>query len=259
MIEVQNLSRSFLDKKRGVVKAVDNVSFQVQKGEIFGLLGPNGAGKSTTLRVLATLLAPNSGTARMDGFDVVRQSAEVRSRIGFLTGDMGLYLRMSPREILHFFAKLSGVADADVARRAQSLIDLLDMRDFADTRTDKLSSGMKQKTAIARTLVHDPPILILDEPTATLDVPTARVIEAAILEAKARGKCILYSTHIMEEAEYLCDRIAVIHQGEIKISGTMADLRQATGKQRLREIFLDLLGLPADPRMPANPREGATA
>jgi sodium transport system ATP-binding protein len=252
MIRVTELSRTFTDKKRGLVRAVDQVSFEVRPGEVFGLLGPNGAGKSTTLRMLATLLTPSSGSASMDGFDVVKNSAEVRSRIGFLTGDMGLYLRMSPREILHFFGTLSGVSSAELSGRVERLIQMLDMGGFADTRTDKLSSGMKQKTAIARTMVHDPPVLILDEPTAALDVPTARVIEAAILEAKTRGKCILYSTHIMEEAEYLCDRIAVIHEGQIKICGTMDELRAKTGKQRLREIFLDLLGLPADPRERVN-------
>ncbi len=248
MIEVSELSREFFDKKRGNVKAVDRVSFSGAAGEIFGLLGPNGAGKSTTLRVISTLLAPSGGQAKLAGFDIQRDAAKVRKNVGFLTGDMGLYLRMTPRELMHFFGRTAGVADAALRRRSDELIAMLDMKDFADTRTDKLSSGMKQKTAIARTLVHDPPILILDEPTATLDVPTARVIEAAILDAKARGKCIVYSTHIMEEAEYLCDRIAVIHKGEIKASGTMDELRASTGKHRLREIFLDLLGLPADPR-----------
>jgi sodium transport system ATP-binding protein len=248
VIEVQELSREFSDKKRGQVKAVDRVSFRVAAGEIFGLLGPNGAGKSTTLRVISTLLSPTSGRATLAGFDIQKNAADVRKSIGFLTGDMGLYLRMTPREVMQFFGRMAGVEAATLRRRSEELIAMLDMTEFADTRTDKLSSGMKQKTAIARTLVHDPPILILDEPTATLDVPTARVIEAAILDAKARGKCIVYSTHIMEEAEYLCDRIAVIHKGEIKASGTMEELRASTGKQRLREIFLDLLGLPADPR-----------
>ncbi len=248
MIEVQDLTRTFADKKRGTVRAVDGVSFSVKPGEIFGLLGPNGAGKSTTLRLISTLLKPSGGRATVAGYDIVAQPEEVRRRIGFLTGDMGLYLRLSPREIMRFFGQMAGVEAGALQRRSAELIEMLDMKEFADTRTDRLSSGMKQKTAIARTLVHDPPVLILDEPTATLDVPTARVIEAAILEAKARGKCIIYSTHIMEEAEYLCDRIAVIHQGQIKVCGTMEDLRVRTGRQRLREIFLELLGLPADPR-----------
>ena len=244
MIHVQNLSRSFEDKKRGTVKAVDNLSFDVNPGEIFGLLGPNGAGKSTALRLISTLLKPSSGTATINGFDIAMQASDVRRQIGFLTGDMGLYARLTPREILQFFGRLAEVDETELNRRTVDIINRLDMRDFADTRSDKLSSGMKQKTAIARTLIHDPPVLILDEPTAMLDLPTARVIEQSILEAKRSGKCIVYSTHIMEEAEYLCDRIAVINHGKLKISGTMDELRAATGKHRLREIFLELLELP---------------
>jgi sodium transport system ATP-binding protein len=245
MIDVQGLSREFADSKRGAFKAVDDVSFRVERGEIFGLLGPNGAGKSTTLRILATMLKATSGTAKVNGFDIAAEPAEVRRQIGFLTGDMGLYARLTPREVLRFFGELAEVPSAALEARIAELLSRLDMNSFADTRCDKLSSGMKQKTAIARTLVHDPPVLILDEPTATLDLPTARVIEASILEAKRMGKCIIYSTHIMEEAEYLCDRIGVIHQGRMRISGTMDELRAATGKQRLREIFLDLLGMEA--------------
>ena len=244
MIHVQNLSRSFEDKKRGTVKAVDNLSFDVGNGEIFGLLGPNGAGKSTALRLISTLLKPSSGTATINGFDIATQASDVRRQIGFLTGDMGLYARLTPREILQFFGRLAEVDETELNRRTVDIINRLDMRDFADTRSDKLSSGMKQKTAIARTLIHDPPVLILDEPTAMLDLPTARVIEQSILDAKRSGKCIVYSTHIMEEAEYLCDRIAVINHGKLKISGTMDELRAATGKHRLREIFLELLELP---------------
>lgn len=243
MIQVQGLCRSFQDKKRGTVKAVDNLSFSVERGEIFGLLGPNGAGKSTALRLISTLLKPTGGTASVNGFDIGTHPAEVRRQIGFLTGDMGLYARLTPREILHFFGRLAEVPESQLKGRAEALIERLDMRDFADTRSDKLSSGMKQKTAIARTLVHDPPVLILDEPTAMLDLPTARVIEGSILDARRDGKCIVYSTHIMEEAEYLCDRIAVINHGKLKICGTMDELRAATGKQRLREIFLELLTL----------------
>ncbi len=245
MIQVQNLCRSFEDKKRGTVKAVDNLSFSVAKGEIFGLLGPNGAGKSTALRLISTLLKPSSGSATVNGFDITTESSDVRRQIGFLTGDMGLYARLTPREILQFFGRLAEVPEEELKRRSADIIARLDMRDFADTRSDKLSSGMKQKTAIARTLIHDPPVLILDEPTAMLDLPTARVIERSILDAKRSGKCIVYSTHIMEEAEYLCDRIAVINHGQLKISGTMDELRAATGKQRLREIFLELLELPS--------------
>jgi sodium transport system ATP-binding protein len=246
MIHVQALSKSFHDPKRGTRLAVDGVTLDVRAGEVFGLLGPNGAGKTTTLRLLATLLKPSSGTATLGGYDITRDPAKVRASIGFLSGDMGLYARLTPREILDFFGKLHGMDTARRAKRSAELMALFDMQSFADVRTDKLSTGMKQKTAIARTMLHDPPILILDEPSSGLDVPTARTIEAAIVDAKRAGKCILYSTHVMEEAEYLCDRIGVISDGRLKITGTMAELRAVTGKQRLREIFLDLLGLPQD-------------
>ena len=242
MIDVQNLIKQFPGSSR---PAVDGVSFQVRAGEVFGLLGPNGAGKTTTLRMLATLLKPTSGTALMDGADIVREPATVRERIGFLSGDMGLYPRLTPREMLVFFGKLNGMDSARLSQRIEELLNLFDMTGFADVRGDKLSTGMKQKTAIARAMLHDPPILILDEPTAGLDVPSARAIEATIQATRKSGKCVLYSTHVMEEAEYLCDRIAVISDGKLKITGTMDELRTATGKQRLREIFLDLLGLAA--------------
>jgi sodium transport system ATP-binding protein len=245
MIEVRELSKSFAGPKGGVFRAVDGVSFQVAAGEVFGLLGPNGAGKTTTLRMLATLLKSSSGTAAINGFDIVREPAQVRAQIGFLSGDMGTYARLSPREMLSFFGKLHGMTAPRVAKRIGELFALLDMTSFADVRGDKLSTGMKQKAAIARSMLHDPPVLILDEPTAGLDVPTSRVVEAAVLDAKRCGKCVVYSTHVMEEAEYLCDRIGVISGGRLKAEGTMEQLRAQTGKQRLREVFLDLLGLPS--------------
>jgi sodium transport system ATP-binding protein len=245
MIHVLGLSKSFADPKRGTHLAVDNISFEVRAGEVFGLLGPNGAGKTTTLRMLATLLKPSSGTATLNGFDIVREPEQVRGQIGFLSGDMGLYGRLTPRETLEFFGSLNGLDSSRAQHRIPEVLAMLDMNSFADVRGDKLSTGMKQKTAIARALLHNPPVLILDEPTSGLDVPTARNIEAAVMKAKQDGKCILYSTHIMEEAEYLCDRIGVIDGGKLKAIGTMEDLRRETGKQRLREIFLDLLGLAA--------------
>ena len=241
MIEVDNLSRHFTDKKRGLVKAVDEVSFRVEPGEIFGLLGPNGAGKSTTLRIIGTLLEPTSGVARVNGADVRKEPERVRGQIGFLSGDMALYSRMTPRELMFFYGRLCDVPEGELKKRSEEMIGTLGMQEFCDTRIDRLSSGMKQKAAIGRALIHDPPVLIFDEPTATLDVPTSRIVEAFVLEAKRQGKCIVYSTHIMEEAEYLCDRIAVINEGRIRMTGTMEELRAATGKQRLREIFLDLL------------------
>ena len=243
MIRVDGLTKVFQDRKRGAVRALDGVSFQVQASEIVGILGPNGAGKTTALRLLATVLKPTSGTAVVAGYDIVRQPELVRSKIGFLSGDMGLYGRLTPREILAFFGRLGGMEAAPLKKRIADVIAMLGMGSYADTRTDKLSTGMRQRAAIGRTIVHDPPILILDEPSYGLDVPTARLIENFILEARNNGKCIVFSTHVMEEAEYLCDRIVVIHEGRVRATGTMDDLRAATGKTRLREIFLDLLGI----------------
>jgi len=241
MIHVDRLTKSFQDKKRGVVHALDHVSFEVKDREIFGLLGPNGAGKTTCLRLLATILKPTEGTAQVSGADIVRSPEMVRRQIGFLSGDMGSYARLTPREVLNFFGKLNGLEGLKLKQRIDEMVETFDFGEYANTKIDKLSTGMKQKVAIARTVLHDPPILILDEPSAGLDVPTARLIENFILKAKASGKSILFSTHVMEEAEYLCDRIGVVHQGRLKAMGTMDELRESTGKLRLREIFLDLL------------------
>ena len=241
MIQVENLTKTFRDKARGQRAVVDHISFEVGDGEILGLLGPNGAGKTTTLRMLATLLKPTSGRAVVGGHDVTAEPAEVRRQIGFLSGDMGLYHRLTPREILRVFGRLNGLDEVRLRVRIEEAVAMLHMQDFMDTKVDQLSTGMRQRAALARTLLHDPPILILDEPTGGLDVPTARVIEEFIVQAKRSGKCILYSTHVMEEAEFLCDRIAVINEGRIRIIGTMSELKAVTGRERLREIFLDLL------------------
>jgi sodium transport system ATP-binding protein len=243
MIEVEQLTKTFHDKKRGEIHALDHASFAVNPHEIFGVLGPNGAGKTTLLRLLATVLKPTAGTATLNGHDIVREPAAVRASLGFLSGDMGLYGRLTAREILAFFGRLGGLDGAALENRIRDIIARLDISSYAGTRIDKLSTGMRQRVAIARTIVHDPPVLILDEPSYGLDVPSARLIENFVLEARRQGKCIVLSTHVMEEAEYLCDRIAVIHEGRVRITGTMDDLRAATGKTRLREIFLDLLGI----------------
>jgi sodium transport system ATP-binding protein len=242
MISVEDLAKYFHDKKRGAVHALDGISFEASAGEIFGLLGPNGAGKTTTLRLLSTILRPTSGTARVNGADITRNPEVVRQQIGFASGDMGQYGRLTPRETLSFFGQLNGLPKALLQARVEETIEQFDIGGFADTKTDNLSTGMKQKVAIARTVVHDPPVLILDEPSAGLDVPAARLIEEFMLSAKRAGKCILFSTHVMEEAEYLCDRVGVVNQGKLTAVGTMEELRLRTGKQRLREIFLDLLG-----------------
>ena len=243
MIQVEGLAKRFKDRKRGDFNALDGVSFEARAGEIFGLLGPNGAGKTTTLRILATILKPDGGTARIGGADIVTNPDGVRRQIGFTSGDMGQYGRLSPRESLSFFARLNGLDGAAMRARVGEVMDQFGVTAYADTKIDKLSTGMKQKVAIARTVVHNPPVLILDEPSSGLDVPSARMIEEFILEAKRAGKCILFSTHIMEEAEYLCDRIGVVNQGKMMAVGTMDELRQRTGRQRLREVFLSLLGL----------------
>jgi len=240
-ILVENLSKHFRDKKRGLVKAVDQLSFQSKAGTIFGLLGLNGAGKTTTLRMLATMLRPTSGTAKVAGFDIVTESDKVKANIGFLTGSTGLYLRLTPREIIIYFGRLSGMNVATVKTRTKQLIEMLDMGDFADSRIDKLSTGQKQKTSIARTLIHDPPILILDEPTSGLDVLTSRAIIELVRGAKNEGKCVIFSTHIMHEAAALCDEIAVIHQGTLKASGTLENFRRKWGKENLDDIFVAIV------------------
>jgi len=240
-ITVENLSKHFSDKKRGLVKAVDDLSFQCQAGKVFGLLGLNGAGKTTTLRLLATMLKPTSGTAKVAGFDIQADPDKVKSKIGFLTGSTGLYLRLTPREILSYFGRLAGMDTTSVKARAEHLIEVLGMGEFADRRIDKLSSGQKQKTSIARTLIHDPPVLILDEPTVGLDVLTARAIIQLVRNAKDEGKSVIFSTHIMHEAASICDEIAVIHEGRLRTQGTLAEFRRKWGMENLDDIFVAII------------------
>lgn len=244
MIRVNSLEKSFKDPKRGIVMAVNGLSFEAKAGEIFGLLGSNGAGKTTVLRILATILRPTGGSAEIAGYDVVRRAQDVRRSIGFLSGDMGHYHRLSPREVMTIFGELNGLRGAKLKSRVENLIDQFGMAEYANSRADGFSTGMRQRAAIARVLVHDPPVLMLDEPTSGLDVPTAQIIESFIAGARSAGKCVILSTHIMEEAEYLCDRVAVVHAGKLQALGTMDELRARTGKQRLREIFLDLIHVP---------------
>ena len=191
--------------------------------------------------MLATILRPTSGGAVVAGHDILTEPELVRRNVGFLSGDMGLYHRLTPRETLRFFGQLSGMDEASIHRRTTELFDIFGIGEFGNSRVDRLSTGMKQKVAIARAVIHDPPVLILDEPTSGLDVPAAHVVEEYILSAKRAGKCVLLSTHAMEEAEFLCDRIAVINEGRIGAEGTMDQLRRRTGKQRLRDVFVALL------------------
>jgi sodium transport system ATP-binding protein len=241
MVRVRSLFKSFEDSKRGRVAAVDGISFEARQGEIFGLLGSNGAGKTTTMRILATILKPTSGTAEVAGYDILTSPVDVRRKIGFLSGDMGFYHRLSPREVMTIFGKLNGVEGPKLKARVNLLLERFGITEYADTRAETFSTGMRQRAAIARVLVHDPPVLILDEPTAGLDVPSSQIVENFIIETKAAGKCVVLSTHVMEEAEYLCDRIAVVHAGRLQALGTMDELRRHTGKQRLREVFLNLI------------------
>jgi sodium transport system ATP-binding protein len=241
MIRVDGLQKTFRDRQRGLIQAVDHLTFEVRPGEIFGLLGSNGAGKTTTLRILATILKPTGGTAEVAGHDVVQDPDSVRRSIGFLGGDMGFYHRLTPREVMKTFGALHGLDRTQLEHRVGELIDHFEMGAYADSRSDTFSTGMRKRAALARVLVHDPPVLILDEPTTGLDVQTSQVIERFILAARAAGKCVVLSTHIMEEAEYLCDRIAVVHAGRLEAIGTMEELRLRTGKQRLREVFLSLV------------------
>jgi sodium transport system ATP-binding protein len=237
-IEVSSLSKRFPGKRASAITAVDQVSFDCAEGEIFGLLGPNGAGKTTTLRMISTLLVPDSGSAKVAGFDVVEQPEQVRRNIGLVSSDIALYSRMTPREIMRFVARLSHYPADKLEDRIEEVIGILKMSSFADLHTEKLSSGMKQRASIGRAIVHDPPVIVLDEPTAALDVAAIRDVHLFMLHAKSRGKTILFSTHIMSEAEKLCDRIAIISSGKIQASGTLDELRSRTGHNELEEVFL---------------------
>ena len=242
MIQARNLSKFFHDKKPGEIRAVDNVSFTCRPGQIYGLLGANGAGKTTTLRLLATLLRPTSGTATVAGFDTAASPEQVRASLGFLATSTALYSRLTARETIAYFGRLNGLTVAQVADRTRRLADELDLNEFLDRRVDKFSTGMKQKTSIARTVVHDPAVIILDEPTIGLDVMTARNIVRFVRDCRARGKTVIYSTHVMSEVEKLCDVIGIIHQGRLVAEGSLAELRQRFGEQDMEEIFVRAIG-----------------
>lgn len=242
MIEAHGLSKTFVDKKRGPFRAVDDVSFSARPGEIFGLLGPNGAGKTTLLRMLGTILAPTAGTASVNGFDIVAEPQQVRENIGFLTGSAGLYERLTARETVSYFAELYGLDERTKDERIDAVFSALDIHEFADRRCDKLSTGQKQRVSIARSIIHQPPVLFFDEPTSGLDVVAARTVVRFIRRCKNEGRTVVFSTHIMSEVETLCDRIAVIYQGKIAAIGTLDELRAQTGKTAFEHVFLRLIG-----------------
>jgi sodium transport system ATP-binding protein len=241
VIEARALCKNFQDKKRGVVRAVDHVSFTCHPGKIYGLLGANGAGKTTTLRLLATILEPTDGTAIVCGHDVVEQPEKVRSIVGFLSTATALYPRLTAQEMVEYFGRLNGLDNATVKKRVDEMFSRLDMNGFRDRRCDKLSTGMKQKTSIARTLVHDPPVMIFDEPTSGLDVMAARTIIDFIRECRDRGKTVIFSTHIMTEVEKLCDVIGIIHGGKLLAEGTLTELREKYAENDLEEIFVKII------------------
>jgi sodium transport system ATP-binding protein len=241
MIQVENLAKSFQDLRRGQVLAVDHISFEAHPGEVFGLLGPNGAGKTTAMRILCTVLQPTGGTARIAGFDVRTQAGEVRKHIGFLSANTAIYDRMSAWELVDYFGRLYGMEAEPLRERMELLFETLQMNAFRDVLGAKMSTGMRQKVSLARAIVHDPPVLILDEPTAGLDVLVGRAVMQSIDQLRALGKCILFSTHIMREVEKLCDRVAILSRGRIRASGTLPELRARYGEQDLDELFFTLV------------------
>jgi sodium transport system ATP-binding protein len=236
MIVAESLGKEFRAKKRGVIRAVENLSFSCAPGQIYGLLGANGAGKTTALRMLATILTPTSGTASVAGFDIRRDPEKARQNSGFLS--TALYGRPTALEMVEYFGSLYGLDSATVRRRTLALFERLAINSFRDRRCEDLSTGMKQRVSIARTLVHDPPVMIFDEPTSGLDVISARTIVAFIRECRASGKTVVFSTHVMSEAEKLCDKIGIIHDGRLLAEGSLAELRSRYGHSDLEEIFM---------------------
>ena len=232
------LTAHALGKRFGTVVAVDNVDLVVHAGEVVGLLGPNGAGKTTTLRMLAGILAPSAGVVQIDGVDMRAEPLVAKAKIGFLSGDTQLYQRLSPREVLRYFGRLYGMDAARIARRTDELVRDLEMDDFEERPCGTLSAGQKQRANIARAFLHEPDLLILDEPTTALDVLSGRFIVEAIRRERAAGRAVLFSTHIMSEAEYLCDRIALLHQGRLVDTGTQPELLARAQAANLTDAFL---------------------
>jgi len=230
-----------LTKKFGGFTAVDEVTFEVGNGKVFGLLGPNGAGKTTTMRLLSTLLKPTSGTATVAGYDLLREPQKVRASIGVLPEDSGLYDRLTPREHLLYYGKLHGMPEDLLRKRSDELLEIMELTDRANTKVGDFSKGMKQKVALLRAFIHDPPVLLLDEPTAGLDVMSARSIHGFVERFRKEGKAIMISTHNMTEAQRLCDRIAIIDHARIVAVGTVEELQKRTSQKDLESIFVQLV------------------
>lgn len=250
MIQVDQVSKRFqLSKKQQKENntnakeqlAVDNVSFSCSPGRVFSLLGPNGAGKTTTLRMIATIFQPSSGSIKVAGHDVMTEPQMIRSKIGFLTGSTSLYARLTADETINYFAKLYGVNDSELKKRKDYLYDLLNMSHFLNKRVGKMSTGMKQKVSICRTMIHDPEVVIFDEPTSGLDVITAENIIALIKQCKTDGKTVIFSSHIMSEVDLLCDDLAIMHKGKICYSGSMDEFRSSMQADSLTAEFIRIV------------------
>jgi len=240
LIAVENLAKAF--GRRGEVRAVDGVSFTAPDGEITGLLGPNGAGKTTLLRMLATLMIPEAGSARIDGHDVVRDRYAVRRRIGVLSDARGIYPRLSARENIRYYGALHGLVGDTLDARVDELVRALGIAGIADRRAQGFSQGERMKVAIARALVHDPQAILLDEPTNGLDIMSIRALRSLLRELRANGKCLLFSSHVMQEVSALCDSIVILGRGRVIATGTAAELLLQSGESSLEDAFVRLLG-----------------
>jgi sodium transport system ATP-binding protein len=242
MIEVRDLRKAFKN-----VEALRGISFDAPDGEITGLIGPNGAGKTTTLRILYTVLTPDRGAAAVDGFDTARDTRQVQRRIGVLSDSRGLYPRLTAREHIRYFGRLHGMKGVALEREIDALIDMLDMGEFADRRVNGFSRGQTMKVALARALVHRPHNVLLDEPTNGLDVASSRAMRALIRRIRGEGRCVLFSSHLMQEVAALCDRIIVIGNGLVLANGTPDEIRRTTGETDLEEAFLTATGTRYEP------------
>jgi len=240
-VRTVDLTKKFKVSRKDSILAVKKVNLEAKSGEILGILGPNGAGKTTTLRMISTILSPTSGTAVVNGADVRKQPLRVRQSIGYLATEMGLYERLTPTETLTFFAKINGLSQDLIDSRIEEVFRILEMEHFGGRTVDKLSTGMKQKLSLARSIIHDPPILIFDEPTQGLDLMTSKTVTDYIKEFKDDGKTIILSTHIMSVAEKLCDKIAILFDGEIKAYGKLDDLLDKSRADDLEAFFFDVV------------------
>jgi len=241
MVDVHDLVKVFRTRK-GEVRAVDGLSFSCHAGEIFGLLGPNGAGKTTTLRILATILTPTAGNAVLAGYDTKTEAGKVREQIGFLATETGLYDRFTARETIRFFGRINRLSDNEIARRTEEIFSMLELTPLADRRVGTFSTGEKQKLSLARSIIHDPPVLILDEPTFGLDVMAARAVVESIKLFRKQGRTILISTHIMSIAEKLCDEIGILYKGRLRALGTLAELKETYTAADMEEVFFSAVG-----------------